>query len=232
MICETIKPHLVAYRDGELPEQDRARVAAHLSTCPACTREEEQLARVNQMLTNLERVTPSPDFAATFWRRLEQEGHGRQEAPESRLARWWRELREGLSGWQWMPALAGVASLLIFLSYILSSRPTTITTPPAQPAAQVAAADLPAPVAKEPGLFVNYKVIADLDKLSHFDEIAAEQAPGEHNTELAGEENLPPDLVKDPSLFVHYPILKKMKQLENLEAVLDAPAEGNNHGRG
>jgi len=232
MICETIKPHLVAYRDGELSEQDRARVAAYLSTCPACTREEEQLTRVNQLLTSLQRVTPSPDFAATFWRRLEQEGHSSQEAPESRLARWWRELREGLSAWQWTPALAGAASLLIFLSYILSGRPTTVTAPPTQPAAQVATADLPAPVAQEPGLFVNYKVIADLDKLSHFDEIAAVQAPGEHNAEVASEENLPPELVKDPSFFVHYPMLKKMEQIKNLDAVLDASTEGDNHGRG
>jgi len=232
MSCETIRTHLVAYRDGELLEQDRARVAAHLSGCPACTREEKQLARVNQMLTNLERITPSPDFAAAFWRRLEQEGHSRQEEPESRWARWWRELREGLTGWQWTPALAGAASLLIFLSYILSSHPTPTPTPPTQPAAHVAAADVPAPVAKEPGLFANYRVIADLDKLSHFDEIATVQVPGEHNTELASEENLPPDLVKDPSFFVHYPILQKMEQLENLEAVLDAPVEGDEHARG
>lgn len=232
MSCETIRIHLVAYRDGELSEQDRARVVAHLSTCPACRREEERLARVSHMLTNLERITPSPDFAAAFWRRLEQEDHGRQEEPESRWARWWRELREGLAGWQWTPALAAAASLLIFLSYILSSRPTTTSTPPTQPAAHVAAADVPAPVAKEPGLFVNYRVIADLDKLNHFDEIAAVQVPGEHNTELASEENLPPELMKDPGFFVHYPILKKMEQLENLEAVLDAPVEGESHGRG
>ncbi|HEV8714615.1 MAG TPA: zf-HC2 domain-containing protein [Candidatus Binatia bacterium] len=229
MICETIKPHLVAYRDGELSEQDRAHVVAHLRTCPACTREEKQLARVNHLLTNLERIAPSPDFAATFWRRLEQEGHGRQEEPESRLARWWRELREELTGWQWTPALVGAASLFIFLSYIFSNRPTT--TSPTQPAAQVAA-NVPAPVAEEPGLFVNYKVIADLDKLSHFDEIASVQPGGKHNTELASEENLPPDLLKDPSFFVQYPILQKMEQLENLEAVLNLPAEGSEHGHG
>src|SRR5262249_55247532 len=158
MTCETIRTHLVAYRDGELPEQERARVAAHLSGCSACTREEAQLARVNQMLADLERVMPSPDFAATFWRRLEQEGQSRQEEPESRLARWWREWRESLSGWQLAPALAGAASLLVFLSYILSSRPVTTPTPSAQPAAQVPA-DVPAPLLEQPGLFANYKVI-------------------------------------------------------------------------
>src|SRR5229473_2204397 len=65
MTCETIRSHLVAYRDGELPEPDRAHVAAHLSTCPVCTREDAQLAGVHQLLTNLERITPSPDSADT-----------------------------------------------------------------------------------------------------------------------------------------------------------------------
>ncbi len=231
MICETIRPHLVAYRDGELPEQDRARVAAHLSACPVCTREEARLARVHQLLTNLERITPSPDFAATFWQRLEQEGRSRQEEPESRLTRWWREWRESLSGWQLAPALAGAASLLVFLSYILSSRPVTTPTPPTQPASQVAA-NVPAPLVEKPGLFVNYKVIADLDKLSHLDEIAAVQLPGARDTEVASEGDLPPDLLKDPGFFVHYPLLQKMEKLENLEAVLDLPAEGGEHSRG
>jgi Putative zinc-finger len=231
MICETIRTHLVAYRDGELPEQERTRVAAHLSGCSACSREEAQLARVNQMLAGLERVTPSPDFAATFWRRLEQEGQSRQEEPESRLTQWWREWRESLSGWQLTPVLAGAASLLVFLGYILSSRPVTTPTSPAQSAPQVAA-DAPAPLLEQPGFFANYKVIADLDRLSHLDEIAAVQLPGEPDTELASEKDLPPDLLKDPDLFVHYPLLQKMEQLKNLEAVLDLPAEGDEHVRG
>jgi hypothetical protein len=231
MICETIKPHLVAYRDGELSEQDRSRVTAHLNACPACTREEKQLGRVEEMLINLERITPSPDFAATFWHRLEQEGQSSQEQPESRLARWWRGLREDLTSWQWTPALAGAASLLVFLSYMLTGRPTTTPTAPVQPAVQVVAA-VPPPVAKEPGLFVNYNVLAELDKLNHFDEIAAVQLPGAHDTELANEENLPPELLKDPSFFVHYPILKKMEELKDLETVLDLPAKGDEHIRG
>ncbi len=231
MTCETIRPHLVAYRDGELPEQDRVRVATHLSACPVCTREEARLARVHQMLTSLERITPSPDFAATFWQRLEQEGRSRQEEPESLLARWWREWRERLSGWQLAPALAGAASLLVFLSYILSSRPVTTPTSPAQSVSQVAA-NVPAPLVEKPGLFVNYKVIADLDRLSHFDEVAAVELPGERGTEVASEGDLPPDLLKDPGFFVHYPILKKMEKLENLEAVLDLPAKGDEHVHG
>src|SRR3989442_10829555 len=127
MTCETIKKELVAYRDGELRERDRAQIAAHLSTCAACTREEARLVRVSQLLTTLERVTPSPDFAATFWRRLEQEGQGERE---SRFARWWREW---LARWQVMPGLAGAARPLGFLSYVLSSPTPPPTSPSAPP---------------------------------------------------------------------------------------------------
>jgi len=94
------------------------------------------------------------------------------------------------------------------------------------------AANVPAPLVEKPGLFVNYKVIADLDKLSHLDEIAAVQLPGARDTEVASEGDLPPDLLKDPGFFVHYPLLQKMEKLENLEAVLDLPAEGGEHSRG
>jgi len=225
MTCETIRKELVAYRDGELRERDRAQIAAHLSTCAACAREEARLVRVSQLLTTLERVTPSPDFAATFWRRLEQEG---QAERESGFARWWREW---LTGWQLMPALAGAASLLVFLSYVLSSRPPTTTTPSAPPSASLKV-NVPAPVAEKPGLFVNYGIIADLDKLAHFDEVAAlENAPQDAST-LARTEDLPPALVENPNLFVHYPILEKMEQLQNFEAVLDLPAGEDEQRRG
>src|SRR3989442_13704782 len=116
MTCETIRKELVAYRDGELRERDRAQIAAHLSTCAACTREAARLARVSQLLTNLERVTPSPDFAATFWRRLDQEG---QVERESWFARWWREW---LTAWQLMPALARGAMQLVFSRFLVLSR--------------------------------------------------------------------------------------------------------------
>ena len=41
---------LSAWRDGELDQRERAAVAAHLRDCAACTRELEQLARVDALL--------------------------------------------------------------------------------------------------------------------------------------------------------------------------------------
>src|SRR5262245_44044085 len=96
MICEDIQEELVDYCDGELLEEDRIRVAAHLSTCTACSREVAQFARINTLFTQVERIIPSSDFATTFWQRLEQET---RVAPvqEGRFARWWREWRESLT---------------------------------------------------------------------------------------------------------------------------------------
>ena len=79
---------------------------------------------------------------------------------------------------------------------------------------------------------MNYGIIADLDKLAHFDEVAAlENAPQDVST-LARAEDLPPVLVENPSLFVHYPTLKQMEQLQNFEAVLDLPAGEDEQRRG
>ena len=51
MICEDMQEELVAYCDGELPEEDRAQIAAHLSTCSACSRDVAQYTRVSTLLT-------------------------------------------------------------------------------------------------------------------------------------------------------------------------------------
>lgn len=222
MTCEMVRKELVAYRDGELRERDRTRIAAHLSGCPSCAQEEAQLARVSQLLTNLERISPSPDFAATFWRRLAQESQVEQE---NRFVRWWREW---LADWQLLPALAGAASLLIFLGYVLSVRPTAPTTPPAAPSPE----NIPTQIVEQPELFTNYRIIVDLDQLAHFDEIAAVESDVEPASEVAQGEDLPPPLLENPSFFVHYPMLQQMEQLQNFEAVLDLPDDEDQQHRG
>lgn len=237
MTCEEIRSELIAYRDGELLEQDRARVAAHLKTCPTCTQEEVRLARVDLLLTGLERITPSPDFAATFWRRLEQEG---QIEPESRWAQWWREWRESVARWQMLPALAGAASVLVFFAYLYSSGPDRVTTSASAPRSlagpmakkeAAAGADAPPQLAEKLGFFLNYTAIADLEKFSRFDEIAAVGLPAEHETELT-DSDIPKEVLENPRLFTHYPILKDMEKLQNLEAVLPSPTQDKEEHHG
>jgi hypothetical protein len=231
MTCETIKNELVAYRDGELPEQDREQIAAHLSTCPACTQEERQLARLDRFLSTLERLTPSPDFEATFWGKVELE---RQKTKENPLARWWKEW---WGSWQMVPALAGAAGLVLFFGYILSNRHMTPPAPsaPTTPSTQLAEANVPPQVVEQPDLFVNYRVIADLDKLAHFEEIAATKVAPDPVTELAGPvgpEDLPPPVLENPGFFVQYPILQKMEELQNLESILALPGEEGKQNKG
>jgi len=244
MTCEEIREELVAYCDGELPEEDRTQITAHLSTCSACSREVAQLARINTLfITQVERVTPSPEFTATFWQRLEQE---KRPAPvqEGRLVRWWREWRESMSGWQLAPALAGAASILIFFGYIVSDRGSETTKPttgtqsqPGQtrpiltPVPPGQSTDVPALVQEKLELFVNYRVIADLEKLSRFDEIAAVQLPEDPPMSIA-ESDIPKDVLDNPGFFANYPVLQKMEELKNLETVLDAPPDGDEKHRG
>lgn len=237
MICEDMQEELVAYCDGELPEEDRARIAAHLSTCSACSREVAQYTRVNTLLTQVERIAPSPDFAATFWQRLEQEKRA-TPMPESRLARWWREWRESLTSWQLAPALAGAASIAIFFGYILSDRgldkPEQVPGKDGTPrriAQPVPSSDVPALVQEKTGLFVNYRVIAELEKFARFEEIAAVQLPEDESIGIA-ENDIPKDLLDKPSFFTNYPMLRKMEELKNLETVLDAPPDGEDKSRG
>ncbi len=244
MICEEIQEELVAYCDSELPEEDRARVAAHLSTCSACSREVAQFAHINTLFTQVERVAPSPDFAATFWQRLEQESRV-SPVQESRLTRWWREWRESLTSWQLAPVLAGAASIVVFFGYILTDHgPQQINKDSGKPPAQTGsphpqrsllererASDVPAQVQEKLGLFVNYRVITELEKFSRFDEIAAVQLPEEAPVGIA-ENEIPQDLLEKPSFFTHYPMLKKMEELKNLETVLDAPPDREDKSRG
>jgi hypothetical protein len=242
MICEEIQEELVAYCDGELAERDRAQIAVHLSTCSACSREVAQLARINTLFTQVERVAPSPDFAATFWQRLEQE---KRVAPvqEGRFTRWWREWRESLSGWQLAPALVGAASILIFFGYIVSDRGSETTSqttsnqsqqqtrPLLKPEAEEKTSEVPTLVQEKPGLFVNYRVIADLEKYSRFDEIAAVQLSEEPPIDIA-ESDIPKEVLDKPGFFANYPMLQRMEELKNLETVLDTPPDGDEKSHG
>jgi hypothetical protein len=239
MICEEIREELVAYQDGELAEQDRKHVAIHLSTCPACTQEAASLARIGQMFGNLERVTPSPDFAANFWQRLE---HERQPQPENRFAQWWRELRESMTNWYLTPALVGVASVLIFFAAfsqkpdrtLLTSGPDSLITKKPETVAKPAMSKepaVPAEVMEKSDLFIDYLMIAELDRFARFDEIAAVDLSTEQPIEVT-EADIPKEVLDDPGFFAHYPMLQQLDRLKNLDAVLASPSQNEADPRG
>lgn len=239
MICEEIREELVAYQDGELAEQDRKHVTIHLSTCPACTQEAASLARIGQMFVNLERVTPSPDFAANFWQRLE---HERQPQPENRFAQWWRELRESMTNWYLTPALVGVASVLIFFAAfsqkpdrtLLTSGPDSLITKKPETVAKPAMSKeptVPADVMEKSDLFIDYMMIAELDRFARFEEIAAVDLSTEQPIEVT-EADIPKEVLDDPGFFAHYPILQQLERLKDLDAVLAAPSQNETEPQG
>lgn len=238
MTCEVVREELVAYCDGELSQQEREQIAVHLKTCPACAHEEAQLAQMTRLLTEMERIEPSPNFAANFWQRLAQERKTDDardhtlSAPVTRFARWWKNLGETLGSWQIAPALAGAASVLVFFGYFFHSAPPSQKAPVQKSATVATAPEAPAGVVEKPGLFVNYNIIAELERFSRFEEIAAVQLPTEHDVEIAKDDDVPPEVLQNPSFFAHYPMLKKMEQLKSLEAVLDSPSENDKRNQG
>jgi putative zinc finger protein len=239
MICKEIREELVAYQDGELAEQDRKHVAAHLSTCAACTQEAASLARVGKIFGSLERVMPSSDFSANFWQRLEQE---RQPQPENRVAQWWRELRESMTTWHLTPALVGVTSVLIFFA-ALGQRPDRtaptvaptplITTEPGKVSKPVESKEptVPAEVMEKSDLFIDYKIISELDRFARFEEIAAVDLSTEQPVEIS-ETDIPKEVLDDPGFFAQYQILQQLERLKNLDAVLASPSQNDEEAKG
>jgi hypothetical protein len=239
MICEEIREELVAYQDGELTEQDRRHVTIHLSTCPVCTQEAASLAGIRQMFGSLERVTPSPDFAANFWQRLE---HERQPQPENRFAQWWHELRESMTNWYLTPALVGVASVLIFFAALAQKPDRTLLTSGPAPLITKGPGDVSKPVgSKEPtvpaevieksDLFTDYNIITELDRFARFEEIAAVDLSTEQPIEVT-EADIPKEVLDDPGFFAHYPILQQLERLKNFDSVLASPSQNEAETQG
>ena len=236
MTCEEIRNELVAYHDGELSERDRRYIALHLESCQECAREDASNALLDQLLTQVDRISPSTDFTANFWRRLEQE---KQISHEHYLTRWWREFRSSFSRWQMVPALAGAASIIVFFGYILSEYPllqqfsvTPLQGSPATrakvgpeiepvPTAETASAptDIPVGLKDKAEFFANYRLLLNLDRYARFDEIAAVQIPTAQEYAMR-EQDIPPVLREKSEFFAQYPILEQMDQLENFDAVL------------
>lgn len=58
---EQIRRMLSAYLDGELTQGEQQQVRVHLEDCPACRREYEDMARLQQMTRSLRFAAPPED---------------------------------------------------------------------------------------------------------------------------------------------------------------------------
>jgi anti-sigma factor RsiW len=101
---EHVQHLLAAYFDGELTERQRAQIEAHLSGCPTCQTELENLALLSQMLQAdpLPELRTSPDqFVAQVGLRLPR---------RDPLPRWQR----GLNGLWYLIPVGLLAAWLVF----------------------------------------------------------------------------------------------------------------------
>jgi hypothetical protein len=60
--CRELGDLLSAYHDGELDEELRATVEAHIKTCKQCRQTEEDLKKVGALVAGLVPIIPSPDW--------------------------------------------------------------------------------------------------------------------------------------------------------------------------
>ena len=67
MSCDLFKPKLSAYLDGELPDDQRRPLEQHLASCPACTRELEELKRLSEDLNMMRFKEPGDDELQRYW---------------------------------------------------------------------------------------------------------------------------------------------------------------------
>lgn len=70
MRCRECELLLWAFIDGELPTAQRQLVAAHLESCPQCSRAYEQLRAFPLQIGELHSATPPLDFSARLMERI------------------------------------------------------------------------------------------------------------------------------------------------------------------
>ena len=70
--CSQLGDRFSEYLDGELAAADRARVDAHVATCPSCRESLESLRETVEDVRRYGPVAVPPDFAASVRRRIEE----------------------------------------------------------------------------------------------------------------------------------------------------------------
>lgn len=163
--CASIESNLIEYLDGRAQPAVRHAVEEHLTACAPCNLRAEEFRALFGVLDDLPEISPSPEFDAALFARIDAE-------PARR------------SFWDWMPSprLAFAVTALVVMSVWLSSVPRHVASPSvaslAAPATQVAPeADF--------GMIQNLPVLENFDVVSKFD--ALSELPGPAAPEAAKE---------------------------------------------
>lgn len=157
MICERMEGRLVSYMDGRASERERRAVESHLKHCTVCRARVEGFQGVWGMLNEMPVHEPSLAFEARLRARL---------AAEPVHQSFW----EGLVAVLPAPRLALAVTLLAGFSLWQSSRPVSVSEPPATSSTEA-----------EFRLIQDLPVLEDYDVLTSFDALSqpsAQPVPG------------------------------------------------------
>ncbi len=135
MDCDRIRGLLSDYLEEELPEGDRAAVAAHLGECPRCTAELAALAETIALLSALPREKAPPELLHRVMSRIERENAG---------SRGWRGAFSRVK----LPVEAAAAVFLVVLVYGIQREISVRTALPGGAGGARREAAVPAPDAR------------------------------------------------------------------------------------
>jgi anti-sigma factor RsiW len=142
---------LSAYLDRELAASEADAVAAHLRSCPECSKAHQDQLRLNAVLDSCEELVPSSGFDPSFRRRLEQ-AKREERIVQTPKRSFWQSFG--------LPALVSVAAAAFAAVMVATG---TFGKDPVIPERDRLE------VAKHLELLQNYDVIEKLDALEDFD---------------------------------------------------------------
>jgi len=106
MDCSRVRRLLEEHFEGVLPSNTAADVRSHLSTCPHCASELQQIQRIAVALEAVPRVAPAADLLQSISLRTAQ-----LPAPATRRTS---------AGWRWLAVVAALSVTTLWLaSYLL-----------------------------------------------------------------------------------------------------------------
>ena len=79
--CEIGKDDLLADQRGELAEAESAQLATHVSDCPVCREEKDEMVRTAGLFVRLPEVIPSTDSWSRMLVKIEDVRNAEEEAP-------------------------------------------------------------------------------------------------------------------------------------------------------
>lgn len=110
MNCRRVQRYLNAFLAGQLPDRPASRIELHLTRCPACSAERDELVKLNAVLQNLSATAEVyPGFENRVWAGI------RAAECEQPAAQWWQRPA-------WVLSTATVAATLMFATATWATR--------------------------------------------------------------------------------------------------------------